>query len=66
MNIWKNTNTLNGFDEGLKFTDDKDSADILLLGSKSIDLSSFRSVKEYFVLELVKTMFQKLKQKKKY
>ena len=48
MNIWKNTNTLNGFDEGLKFTDDKDSADILLLGSKSIDLSSFRSVKGIF------------------
>ena len=48
MRIWKNTSTLNGFDEGLRFTKSKDKADIALLGSKSIDLDEFSGLKGIF------------------
>ena len=44
MKIWKNTATLDGYDSGLDFTNIKDQADILLLGSKSIDLDSFKNL----------------------
>ena len=40
MKIWKNTLTLNGFDDGLTFTDSKIEGEILLLGSKPINLNS--------------------------
>ena len=48
MKIWKNTNTLDGYDSGLSFTLDKINAEVLLLGSKPIDLSEFPSVKGIF------------------
>ena len=34
MLIWKNTNTLDNFDDGLKFTDSKQKAEVLIIGSK--------------------------------
>ena len=48
MKIWKNTDTLNGFDKGLTFTDSEFEADILLLGSKSIDIKKFSNLKGIF------------------
>jgi len=48
MMIWKNTATLNGFDDGLKFTDSKIEGQILLLGSKPINLNDFPNVKGIF------------------
>jgi len=48
MKIWKNTATLDGFDDGLLFTDMKAEAEIALLGSKSIDLSEFPKLRGIF------------------
>ena len=48
MKIWKNTSTLDGFDEGLKFTESKNEADIALMGSKTIDLNEFPNLKGIF------------------
>ena len=48
MKIWKNTSTLDGYDKGLLFTEDKESADIALLGSKPIVLQDFPSLKGIF------------------
>lgn len=48
MKIWKNTSTLDGYDEGLKFTEEKDQAEIALLGSKAINLDEFPSLKGIF------------------
>ena len=48
MRIWKNTTTLNGYDNGLIFTDTKDEAEIALLGSKPIALSEFPKLKGIF------------------
>ena len=48
MLIWKNTATLDEFDEGLHFTDSKNDADIALLGSKSINLTEFPNLKGIF------------------
>ena len=48
MKIWKNTATLNGFDDGLVFTDNKDEAEIVLIGSKPIELSEFPALKGIF------------------
>jgi phosphoglycerate dehydrogenase-like enzyme len=48
MKIWKNTATLNGFDDGLVFTDNKDEAGIVLMGSKPIELSEFPILKGIF------------------
>ena len=48
MNIWKNTATLDGYDEGLLFTNIKEEADIALLGSKSISLEEFSNLKGLF------------------
>ena len=52
MKIWKNTSTLDGYDKGLFFTEDKDSADIALLGSKPIVLKDFPSLKGIFQRKL--------------
>ena len=41
MLIWKNTATLDGYDEDLHFTESKKDADIALLGSKPINLIEF-------------------------
>ena len=48
MKIWKNTSTLNGYDEGLIFTEDKKLADIVLIGSKPIILEDFPNLKGIF------------------
>ena len=48
MLIWKNTSTLDGYDNGLHFIEDKDQADIALLGSKPIDLYEFPNLKGIF------------------
>jgi len=48
MLIWKNTATLDGFDEGLHFTRSKKDADIALLGSKPINLNEFPNLKGIF------------------
>ena len=48
MNIWKNTFTLDGYDDGLVFIEDKGQADIALLGSKFVDLDEFPNLKGMF------------------
>jgi len=48
MKIWKNTSTLDGYDEGLLFTNDKAKAEIAIIGSKSICLNDFPSLKGIF------------------
>jgi len=48
VKIWKNTATLDGYDEGLLFTNVKQDADIALLGGKSIVLDEFTSLKGIF------------------
>jgi phosphoglycerate dehydrogenase-like enzyme len=48
MKIWKNTSTLDGYDEGLPFTSIKEEADIVLLGSKPIGLKGFSNLKGIF------------------
>ena len=48
MKIWKNTSTLDGFDDGLNFTESKTEAEIVLLGSKSIDINEFPNLKGIF------------------
>jgi len=48
LKIWKNTSTLDGYDEGLKFTNSKKEADIALLGSKSLNLTEFPNLKGIF------------------
>jgi phosphoglycerate dehydrogenase-like enzyme len=48
MLIWKNTATLDGYDEGLHFTESKKGADIALLGSKPINLIEFPNLKGIF------------------
>ena len=48
MKIWKNTSTLNGFDDGLDFTQSKLDADIVLLGSKPIEINDFSNLKGIF------------------
>ena len=45
MKIWKNTSTIDGYDEGLLFTEEKTQAAIVLLGSKSISLYEFPNLK---------------------
>ena len=46
--IWKNTTALDDYSEGLNFTKDKDKADIILLGSKSININQFPYLKAIF------------------
>ena len=48
MKIWKNTSVLNEFNEGLTFTNDKNIADLILLGSRPIDLNEFPNVQGIF------------------
>ena len=48
MKIWKNTFTLDGYDEGLIFTEEKKIADIAFIGSKPIDLINFPNLKGIF------------------
>ena len=48
MLIWKNTATLDGYDDGLDFTKSKEDAKIALLGSKRIVLSEFPNLKGIF------------------
>jgi phosphoglycerate dehydrogenase-like enzyme len=48
MRIWANTKTLDGHIDDLEIIDDKEKAEILLLGGKSIDLSDFPATKGIF------------------
>lgn len=48
MRIWKNTATLAGYDEGLTFTEVKNEAEIVLMGSKPIDLDEFPKIRGIF------------------
>ena len=48
MKIWKNTSTLDGFDDGLEFTHSKHEADIALIGSKPIEINDFSNLKGIF------------------
>ena len=48
MLVWKNTSTLNGYDNGLIFTEDKIQAEIALLGSKPLVLDEFPNLKGIF------------------
>jgi len=48
MKIWKNTSTLDDFDDGLEFTQSKREADIALLGSKPIEINNFSNLKGIF------------------
>jgi len=44
MKIWKNTSTLDGYDKGLVFTENKSQANIALIGGKSLNLNEFPSL----------------------
>ncbi len=48
MLVWKNTATLDGYDQGLHFTNSKKDADIAILGSKSISLADFPNLRGIF------------------
>jgi phosphoglycerate dehydrogenase-like enzyme len=48
MKIWKNTSTLDGFDDGLNFTESKTDADIVLMGGKPIEINQFPNLKGIF------------------
>lgn len=48
MRIWKNTSTLDGFDDGLDFTKSKKDADIVLMGSKPMKVNQFPNLKGIF------------------
>jgi len=48
MKIWKNTSTLDGFDNGLIFTNSANEAEIALLGGKPIDLKKLPNLKGIF------------------
>ena len=48
MLIWKNTATLDGFDDGLEFTQSKLEAKIALIGSKPIEINDFPNLKGIF------------------
>lgn len=48
LNIWKNTSLLDGCSEGLTFTDDKNLTDVILLGSKDINIEQFPNLKAIY------------------
>ena len=48
IKIWTNTNTLKSYDSGLNFTSDETEAEILLSGSKKINLENFQNLKAIF------------------
>ena len=48
MKIWKNTSTVDGFDDSLEFTQSKLEADIVLIGSKPIEIKDFPNLKGIF------------------
>ena len=48
MKIWSNTSTLEDFSDNLTFTADKSETEIILMGSKSINLDEFPIVKGIF------------------
>ena len=48
MKIWTNTSTLDDFNSGLDFTENKSEAYVALLGSKPISLSEFPNLKGLF------------------
>ena len=55
LKIWKNTSTLDSFDEGLNFTENKQEAIIALLGSKPIDIIEFTNILKSLDIEILST-----------
>ncbi|WP_437187185.1 NAD(P)-dependent oxidoreductase [Planctomicrobium sp. SH668] len=48
MKVWSNTNTLDGYLDGVEFTKDKAVADVALIGGKPLDLVEFPALKGIF------------------
>ena len=48
MLIWKNTSALEGFEDGINFTEQKDFAEIAVIGSKPITIEEFPNLKGIF------------------
>ncbi len=48
MKIWKNTKTLDGLVDDLEFTDNKEEAELILAGSKYIDINEFPKLRGIF------------------
>jgi len=48
IKIWKNTSALDNFSEGLEFTNNKNEAEIILLGSQDIAIKEFTTLRGIF------------------
>lgn len=48
MKIWKNTKILDDYIDDLELTTEKEKAEIVILGSKSIDITEFKNLKGVF------------------
>ena len=48
MLIWKNTSALEGFEDSINFTEQKDFAEIAVIGSKPIAIEEFPNLKVIF------------------
>ena len=48
IKVWKNTSIMDEFSEGIEFTNRKAEADIVLLGSKPINLKDFEKLRGIF------------------
>lgn len=48
MKIWMNTKTLDGYIDGLDITESPDEAEVVLLGSKPIDIGDFPNLRGIF------------------
>tara|TARA_B100000401_G_C52807780_1_gene722018 strand:+ start:703 stop:1524 length:822 start_codon:yes stop_codon:yes gene_type:complete len=48
IKIWTNTSVLNQYNDGLNFTDKKTDADLILLGSRKINLKEFPNLRGIF------------------
>ena len=46
--IWKNTSVLKDYSHNLSFTEVKNEAEIIILGSQKVDLNEFPKVKAIF------------------
>ena len=64
IKIYKNTSTLNGYDEGLSFTRSKNEAEVVLMGSKKIDMEEFPNLKGVFRAGVGKDNVPKVDQEK--
>ena len=65
VKIWKNTNTLDSYDDGLIFTSLEEEADIILSGSKRINLEKFTNLKAIFRCGIGKDNIPEIEAKQK-